>query len=137
MRRIVIGLLAAVCLIADEPTVQLPPELARVLTDYEAAWRKKDVAALASLFAEDGFVLSPGAPMVRGRASIQKAYTGEGGPLFLRAVAYGIDGNLGYILGGFSNKAPGQDNGKFTLTLKRTAAGKWLIQSDMDNGNRR
>src|SRR5262245_25223202 len=39
------------------PTVTLPAPLARVLTDYEVAWRGKDAAALAALFAEDGFVL--------------------------------------------------------------------------------
>ena len=32
------------------PSVTLPPELARVLTDYEAAWRGKDASALARLF---------------------------------------------------------------------------------------
>jgi uncharacterized protein (TIGR02246 family) len=53
------------------------PDLARVLTDYEQAWRAKDAAALARLFAEDGFVLSPGTPMVRGRGAIEKAYRGE------------------------------------------------------------
>lgn len=37
---------------APEPTVKLPPELARVLTDYEAAWRSRDAAALTRLFAK-------------------------------------------------------------------------------------
>src|SRR6185295_2049761 len=39
----------------SEASVALPPELARVLTDYEAGWKAGDAAALASLFAEDGF----------------------------------------------------------------------------------
>ena len=64
------------------PSVTLPPELARVLTDYETAWRRGDAAALARLFDEDGFVLSNGAPPVRGRAAIQARYEGSGGPLF-------------------------------------------------------
>jgi len=63
---------------APEPTVKLPPELARVLTDYESAWRSRDAAALARLFAEDGFVLPNGAPPVRRRELIQKYYTGAG-----------------------------------------------------------
>ena len=54
-----------------EPGVTLPAALARVLSDYEVAWRNKDAAALAALFAEDGFVLSNGAPPVRGRLRIQ------------------------------------------------------------------
>src|SRR5260370_30704225 len=36
--------------------ITLPPELARELGDYEIAWRAKDAAALARLFAADGFV---------------------------------------------------------------------------------
>jgi hypothetical protein len=65
---------------AGEPSVKLPPDLARVLTDYEAAWSKRDPAALAGLFAEDGFVLPNGGTPVRGRAAIQKQhYTGTEG----------------------------------------------------------
>ena len=122
---------------AAQPSVTLPPELARVLTDYEAAWSKKDPAALAALFAEDGFVLPGGKPPVRGRAAIQKHYTGQGGPLSLRAIAYATEGGVGYILGGYTDKAGNPDMGKFTLTLKKGSDGRWLIMSDMDNGNRR
>src|SRR4029434_1379291 len=50
---------------ADGPIV-LPPELARVLTDYEAYWKAGDAASLARLFTDDGFVLPPGQPLVRG-----------------------------------------------------------------------
>lgn len=121
---------------ASLPGLTLPPELARVLTDYETAWRAKDAAALAGLFAEDGFVLSSGAPPVRGRTAIEAAYAGAGGPLVLRALAFATEGSLGYVIGGFSRKAGEPDVGKFTLTLKKGAGGKWLIMSDMDNGNR-
>lgn len=120
-----------------ETSVTLPPELARVLTDYEAAWSKKDAAALAGLFAEDGFVLPNGRTPVRGRAAIQKHYTGQGGPLSLRAFAYAVEGGVGYIIGGYTETAGKPDIGKFTLTLKKGADGRWLIMSDMDNGNRR
>lgn len=122
---------------APPPTVDLPPELARVLTDYETAWGKRDAAALAQLFAEDGFVLPGGRSPVRGRAAIQTYYTGHGGPLALRAFAFATEGRVGYILGGYAEKRGGPDDGKFTLTLKKDAGGKWLIYSDMDNSNRR
>ena len=121
---------------AQQPSVQLPAELARILTDYEAAWRKRDAAALASLFAEDGFVLSNGRPPVRGRAAIQQAYTGAGGPLVLRAIAFAKEGSIGYIIGAFARKEGEADLGKFTLTLRKSADGRWLIVSDMDNSNR-
>jgi ketosteroid isomerase-like protein len=120
-----------------QPTIQLPKELARVLTDYENAWRAKDAAALSQIFSENGFVLSSGSPMVRGRKAIENFYRASGGPLMLRAVAYATDGNVGYILGGFTNRAGAPDLGKFTLTLQKERSGRWMIMSDMDNGNQR
>jgi ketosteroid isomerase-like protein len=119
------------------PTVALPPELARVLTDYEKLWTHRDSAALAALFTEDGIVLSPENPMVLGRSAIERFYRGPGSPLSLRAVAFAMEGSVGYIIGGFSPQASAVDVGKFTLTLRRNATGRWLIQSDMDNGNSR
>lgn len=117
------------------PSVPLPKPLARVLTDYEVAWRNKDAAALAALFSEDGFVLFNGAPPVRGRGQIQKHYAGQGGPLALRALAFATEGSVGYIIGGFSRQKGESDIGKFTLTLRRGVDERWLIVSDMDNGN--
>ena len=127
--------LAASLAWSQEPSITLPPDLARVLRDYETAWRAKDASALARLFAEDGFVLSPGNPMVRGRAAIEKAYHGAGGPLFLRAVAYAAEGSIGYIIGGYTHRSGTPDTGKFTLTLRKDGSGRWLIASDMDNGS--
>lgn len=121
---------------APQPSIKLPPALARVLTDYEAAWRSGDAAALARLFAEDGFVLSSGRPPIKGREAIQRHYTDQGGPLALRALAFGADGLVGYIIGGFARKEGEPDIGKFTLTLRKGAGGRWLIMSDMDNSNR-
>jgi ketosteroid isomerase-like protein len=120
---------------ASLPSVVLPPELARVLTDYEAAWGSRDAAALARLFAEDGFVLQGGKPPIRGRAGIEEAYKGSGGPLSLRALAFAAEGDVGYIIGGYTHTKGSPDDGKFTLTLKKSG-GRWRIMSDMDNGNR-
>jgi ketosteroid isomerase-like protein len=120
---------------AQQPSVSLPRELARVLTDYERAWSKGDSAGLAQLFVEDGFVLSPGNLPVRGRAAIGRFYSGSGGPLSLRAIAFATEGNVGYIIGGYGDRPGAPDDGKFTLTLRRDTSGRWLIVSDMDNGN--
>ena len=121
---------------AQEPSVKLPPALARVLTDYEAAWRSRDAGALASLFAEDGFVLPNGRPPVKGRIAVQQYYTGQGGPLSLRAIAFAAEGSVGYFIGGFGRQEGEPDVGKFTLTLRKDAGGRWLIVSDMDSSNR-
>ena len=131
------SVLLSAALLAQEPTVELPRELDRVLTDYETAWAVRDAKALALLFAEDGFVLASGRPPVRGRSAIERYYQGHGGPLSLRAIAYATEGSVGYILGGYTSEKGRDDDGKFTLTLRKDASGKWWIFSDMDNSNRR
>lgn len=135
-------LLAILLLLAPADTVpaaasvDLPPELARVLRDYESAWQKSDAKALAVLFTEDGFVLTGGQPPVRGRDAIKAAYAGKGGPLSLRALHFATAGDVGFIIGGYAMKAGEPDMGKFTLTLRKVD-GRWLIVSDMDNANSR
>lgn len=118
------------------PSVTLPPELDRVLRDYERAWEAQDAAALASLFTDDGFVLSNGRPPVRGSESIRSAYADAGGGLSLRALAYGVEGSTGYIIGGFAPAKGATDIGKFVLVLRKEKLGRWLIVADMDNANR-
>ncbi|HIE0525676.1 TPA: YybH family protein [Stenotrophomonas maltophilia] len=116
------------------PDAALPATLDRVLRDYEQAWRSGDAKALAALFAENGFVLQSNQLPVRGRSAIEAAYAGQGGdPLRLRALAYAVEGNVGYIIGAYTYGNNVGDTGKFTLTLKRVGDGPWLIFSDMDN----
>lgn len=118
----------------DGPAI--PEELGRVLTDYEAAWEKKDAVALSMLFTEDGYVLASDHAPVRGRAAIAKHYEGSGGPLALHAFSWRYQGQIAYIVGGYAREVGEPDVGKFTLTLQWTGEGKWLIFSDMDNSNR-
>lgn len=116
--------------------IELPAGLDRVLRDYERAWRAADAAALAALFAVDGLVLQNGRPPVRGRAAVEAAYAGQGGsPLRLRALAFAVDGDVGYIVGGYRYGDAVVDVGKFTLTLRRAPDGRWEIVSDMDSPN--
>lgn len=130
----VILLALAAPLAAQEalPSIALPPELARVLSDYEKAWQAKDPAALAELFTEDGFVLANGKPPVRGREAIRAAYADAGGPLALRALAVSTSGDTGYIIGAFSGAANKPDMGKFILAIRKVGD-RWLIAADMDN----
>lgn len=121
----------------SQPSVNLPAELARVLSDYEKGWRTGSAAALAELFTTDGFVLPNGKDAVKGRSAIQKLYTSNGAPLSLRAIAYALHGDVGYIIVGYAAEAGKPDDGKFTLTLRKGGDGRWLIVSDMDNFNHR
>jgi ketosteroid isomerase-like protein len=145
MRSFLLGILLVLggtSIAAQQPTEsqpaskRLPSSLARVLTDYERGWKAGDAAALAQLFTEEGLVLSPGQPPIKGRVAIQKLYTGPGSPLSLRAFAYAINGDVAYIVGGYSSASGVPDEGKFTLTLRKRNR-RWLIASDMDNDNRR
>jgi uncharacterized protein (TIGR02246 family) len=123
---------------APLPSVTLPPAVDRVLRDYERAWRSRDATAVAALFAEDGYVLQSGRNPIRGRAAIANAYKGQaGGPLKLRAFAYATSDTTGYILGayGYGEGKSVPDMGKYTVTLRRSPDGPWLLFSDMDNGN--
>jgi hypothetical protein len=114
----------------------LPPDLDRVLRDYERAWRAGDARAIASLFTEDGVLLQNYRPPIRGRAAIQAVYEGErGSPLRLRALAYAGGDTVGYIVGGYRYGDAPHDIGKFTITLQRALGKPWLISSDMDSMN--
>jgi ketosteroid isomerase-like protein len=118
------------------PDAALPPDLDRVLRDYERAWRAGDEKGIALLFTEDGVLLQNYRPPVRGRAAIQAIYEGErGGPLRLRALAFAAGDTIGYIVGGYRYGDALQDMGKFTITLQRSPGKPWLISSDMDSMN--
>lgn len=126
---------------ADTPplaSITLPPELDRVLRDYEKAWRSGDATAVAALFAEEGYLLQSGRNAIRGRAAIANMYKGQaGGPLRLRAFAYATSDTSGYILGayGYGEGDNVPDMGKYTVTLRRSRGQPWQLFSDMDNGN--
>jgi len=122
---------------APLPSVTLPPELDRVLRDYERAWAAGDEAAVAALFTEDGFVLQNGEPPVRGREAIRRVYAPFDGPLRLRAMGYAAGDSVGYIVGGYRYGDAPQDGGKFVLALRRAPGGQWMIAADMDNSNQR
>lgn len=119
------------------PTITLPAELDRVLRDYEVAWREGNEAGLASLFTEDGFVMSSGQPPVRGRDAIAERYADSGGPLTLAALAYATGDSVGYIIGTYGGSDPSTHRGKYVLALRKGADGSWLIAADMDNVNQR
>jgi ketosteroid isomerase-like protein len=144
MRTLVgVALLATLACNADAPAdapplpaVALPAELDRVLREYEGAYARRDANALAELFAEDGFLLQPGRPPVRGRRAIAAALQGEGGALALVPIAYRMSDSAGYIIGTFGAERAADEGGKFVLALERRAAGPWRIAADMANPNR-
>lgn len=118
---------------APLPSVTLPPEMDRVLRDYERAWKAKDTEALVALFTPDGFVMQPQRPPVQGHDGLRNAYRGSGGTLFLRALSFAQSESVGYIIGAYRYTTEPGDVGKFVLTLRRSTGQRWLIAADMDN----
>lgn len=117
----------------EYPAIVLPPELDRVLRDYEAAWTSGNQQGLAALFTDDGFVLSNGQPPVQGRAAIAEHYADAGGALTLVALAYSVGDTVGYLVGTYGPGGPATHRGKFLLAIRRASDGRWLIAADMDN----
>jgi hypothetical protein len=128
---------------ADAPAlraVPLPPDFTAILRAYERAYAGRDSAALADLFAADGFLLRPGAAMRQGGASIAGTLAAEGGALTLVPVAFERADSAGFIIGTFGAEASPLRGGKFILALTRRAAGAngaWRITADMDSRNSR
>ncbi len=119
------------------PTVQLPAELARVLRDYEAAWKAGDGARLAEVFTADGFILPNGRLPQRGTAAIAASHTKPGGDLQLVAFAFAAADTVGYIIGGYRYPDSVGPGGKFVLALRRERNGPWKIAADIENGSQR
>lgn len=115
------------------PSVVLPPEIDRVLRDYERAWQNKDAEALVALFTPYGFVMQPSRPPVRGYDGLMKAYQSAGGPLFLRALSFAQADTVAYIMGAYRYENVSSDSGKFILALRRHPGERWMIAADMDN----
>lgn len=117
------------------PGVELPPDLARVLRDYEAAWAAGDGARLANLFTRDGFIRDRS--WLQGRDDIAARYDEvAGGALKLRAVGYARGERVAHIVGayGYGEEASQRDGGVFLLALERGPDGRWLIHADLDHG---
>lgn len=118
---------------APPAAVVLPPELDRVLRDYERAWRAGDGAALAALFTDDGFAVQSGSPLARGPAAIAGNISGPGGALQLSAYAFSVSGTVGYIVGGYRYPDTTGPGGRFVLALRQGPDGRWRIAADLDN----
>lgn len=119
------------------PTITLPAPLARLVSDFEKTYLAKDGSA-ADLFLENGVEMLPNRFPVVGRAELRKFFTGSGSQLHFHPFAYGMSGDVAWILGGYSSATnPGPPDGsKFTFTLKKDASGAWKMMSAMPSSNR-
>jgi uncharacterized protein (TIGR02246 family) len=122
-------------------------EEAQAIRTLEAAWSKaagqKDAAATASYYAEDGVVLPPNAPIVKGRAKAQEMWASlmakPGFAIHFEptqiVVSKGAD--MAYDIGTYGltiNDEHGQpisQVGKYLVAWKKDKQGAWKVAADM------
>jgi uncharacterized protein (TIGR02246 family) len=112
---------------------------------WNKAYNSGDGTAVAALYAEDAVLLAPGAPPVRGKASITEYYAKDA-PAFAAAGLTVADapksdvaesGDLAWQSGTYKNtdrSGATVDSGKF-LTVFQRKDGKWMIIRDTWNSD--
>lgn len=107
---------------------------------WQAAYNAGDAAGVAALYAEDGILLPPNSPPVKGRKAIEVFWAGaieSGGTTELTVQKmYGMGENVTEVGAWVATAADGshQDHGSYTLVYKQVEGG-WQIVSDMWNSD--
>lgn len=117
------------------PAIELPEELAALLSRREKSWNDK--SALAAVYTEDGLLLNTrdeDAPTwMQGRSPIAEELTRFfDEPYRITPVAYRVEGNAGYIAGYYTRGA-GDDVrhfGHVFFALSGDGQNKWLIAAE-------
>ncbi len=142
-----IGLTA--CAPAAPPAVDKTADeaaLRATSTTWAAAYNVGDVDKLVPLYAEDGVLMPPNAPVASGPAAIRAFLTKDtaaakaaGMKMVLgSATTVGISGDLGFESGSYTvTDAAGTavDSGSY-LSTSRRVNGKWLYVRDIYNSDR-
>ena len=122
---------------ADEAALKADPE------NWFRAYIAGDADAVAALYAEDGFLMPPGAAALKGRAAIREFIAADsaqtkaaGLTLSLDEITgVGVAGDTGWLSGTFTMKnASGGDvdHGKFLSVYRKSAEG-WKLLRDTWN----
>lgn len=111
--------------------------------DFAKTLVAKNADAAANMYTEDGSLLNPNEPTIKGRANIKKDFQGliNNGlvDLTINIDESGSADDLGYQIGNYELKFKDSTGniaafkGRFTEILKRDKDGKWLVNSTMFN----
>jgi uncharacterized protein (TIGR02246 family) len=137
MKRLAASIAALLLFLAVLPPSARADDLDELLSAYARALNAHDAGKLAGMYAEDGLLLPPDGPMIRGRAAIQSFWAARvGGFVRLAAVERRAGEDIAYLIGTYRLGEPPE--GKFVLCLKRTRArnGAWEITADMWNSSK-
>jgi uncharacterized protein (TIGR02246 family) len=110
---LLIGVQSATALAAGATQAELMQAATDLAHQYDAHYAAKDPTAMASLYAEDGVLISPAGPIVRGREAIKSYYikrfaSGARGHE-IKVLEVHVQGDGGYGINQFSVMVPGAD----------------------------
>ena len=130
-------LMTSAALAQDRATIE------KLNESFVAALRRGDLAAIGQMYAEDAYLLPPGAEMVKGRAAIQAFWTkaAEGIADFkltpVDVKPLGID--AAREVGGFTlrtkDQPPQEVTGKYVV-ISQKVGGEWKLATDIWNTNK-
>ena len=131
---------AALVLLAGPALAQSKAAIQKLNDQWAAAFNKGDAAALAAMYTSDAYVLPAGAPMVKGRADIQKFMSGAvqqlGDIKITTLEVKPLGGNAAREIGTATFKTKGQtpEQGalKYAVVWQREG-GQWKLLQDIWN----
>ena len=141
MALVLVGSLAIGPALADHPK----HEFDALNTQWVAAFKAKDFAAIEALMAPDALLLAPGAPPVQGAKAVAETWK-SWGALPNVAIDFGAthnevaaSGDFAYDYGSYtfafdSDQGPFSENGKYIVVWKKID-GAWKIAADIFNNN--
>ena len=106
------------------------------IDSFTAAVNKRDFAAAASAYTEDGLIMPPNAPIAQGRAAIQKTFEGFGTPVKFTQPTVEVEGegSLAYAreTGDLTIIPPGAktpitDKAKILTVWRKQSDGSWKV----------
>jgi uncharacterized protein (TIGR02246 family) len=117
--------------------------LDKLIAGLVTAFNAKDMATLASFYAEDATWLPPNAPMIKGRSTLEAAFRKQfAGPAVLKLTPTEsvIAGDLAFSVGTYTVTVPVEGGGSLTfpakyLTVFKRVGNDWKIAYDMQNAD--
>jgi uncharacterized protein (TIGR02246 family) len=119
------------------------PALDKLAVEFEAAFNARDAAKAASMYSDDGILMPPDQPMIKGRADIEayyrQAFKGTFSDMKVLPFESNASGTLAFEAGLSTIVVPRRDGGgswspvdKYVLVYKRVGQ-TWKIAYDIFN----
>ena len=112
----------------------------QIHTEFGELYEQRDATAIAAAYLEDGAILVPNQPTVRGRQALEQFWTGffvdVVGAASIETVEIAGERDLAYQWATYSLEGGAQsDAGKFVEIYKRQADGSWKIRLTIFNSD--